>query len=93
MSFYSIQASFFAFTCPFLFFPAEVYMKCVAFALVLLACLVVLIAADTNSNTTLTVSGLSSGAFFAHQLHVAYSGLFDGAAIVAGGPYYAYVFL
>lgn len=36
-----------------------------------------------------TVSGLSSGAFMAHQLHVAYSDLFKGAAFIAGGPYYA----
>lgn len=34
-----------------------------------------------------TVSGLSSGAFFAHQMHVAFSGLVDGAGLVAGGPY------
>ena len=37
--------------------------------------------------TTVTVSGLSSGGFFAHQFHVAYSGLVKGAGIVAGGPY------
>ncbi|GHD59495.1 depolymerase [Thalassobaculum fulvum] len=34
-----------------------------------------------------TVSGLSSGAFFAHQMHVAYSGVIAGAGLVAGGPY------
>ncbi|HVL71417.1 MAG TPA: PHB depolymerase family esterase [Beijerinckiaceae bacterium] len=34
-----------------------------------------------------TVSGLSSGAFFAHQFHVAFSGTVAGAGIVAGGPY------
>jgi len=34
-----------------------------------------------------TVSGLSSGGFFAVQLHVAYSATFSGAAIFAGGPY------
>ncbi len=34
-----------------------------------------------------TVSGLSSGAFFAHQFHVAHSGLVSGAGLVAGGPY------
>lgn len=34
-----------------------------------------------------TVSGISSGAFFAHQFHVAYSDIVEGAAIVAGGPY------
>lgn len=34
-----------------------------------------------------TVSGLSSGGFFAHQFHVAHSALVAGAGIVAGGPY------
>ncbi len=34
-----------------------------------------------------TVSGLSSGGFFAHQFHVAYSKLVNGAGIIAGGPY------
>jgi hypothetical protein len=36
--------------------------------------------------TTVTVSGLSSGGFFAHQFHVAFSGLVKGAGILAGGP-------
>ncbi|MFW6076274.1 MAG: hypothetical protein ACOC71_00850 [Hyphomicrobiales bacterium] len=35
----------------------------------------------------MTVSGLSSGGFFAHQFHVAYSERVAGAGIVAGGPY------
>jgi poly(3-hydroxybutyrate) depolymerase len=35
----------------------------------------------------ITVSGISSGAHMAQQLHVAYSDLFSGAAILAGGPY------
>jgi poly(3-hydroxybutyrate) depolymerase len=35
----------------------------------------------------ITVSGLSSGGFFAHQFHVAYSKLVNGTGIVAGGPY------
>src|SRR5665811_1137072 len=35
-----------------------------------------------------TVSGISSGAAMAHQLHIAYSDLFSGAAILSGGPYY-----
>jgi poly(3-hydroxybutyrate) depolymerase len=34
-----------------------------------------------------TVSGVSSGAFFAHQFEVAYSSLVRGAGLVAGGPY------
>src|SRR5215217_1643004 len=36
---------------------------------------------------TVTVSGLSSGGFFAHQFHVAFSSLVKGAGILAGGPY------
>lgn len=34
-----------------------------------------------------TVSGISAGAVMAHQLHIAYSDLFSGAAIISGGPY------
>jgi poly(3-hydroxybutyrate) depolymerase len=37
--------------------------------------------------SAVTVSGISSGAFFAHQFHVAYSGLVKGVGLVAGGPY------
>ncbi|MFD5831257.1 hypothetical protein [Lentzea sp. NPDC060358] len=33
------------------------------------------------------VSGLSSGGYLANQLHVAYSGLFQGAGIFSAGPY------
>jgi poly(3-hydroxybutyrate) depolymerase len=36
----------------------------------------------------ITVSGISSGAYMAGQLHVAHSALFSGAALLAGGPYY-----
>jgi poly(3-hydroxybutyrate) depolymerase len=35
-----------------------------------------------------TVSGISSGAHMATQLHIAYSDLFSGAGILSGGPYY-----
>jgi poly(3-hydroxybutyrate) depolymerase len=35
-----------------------------------------------------SVSGLSSGAFMAVQLQVAYSASIQGAGVVAGGPYY-----
>lgn len=35
-----------------------------------------------------SVSGLSSGAFMAVQMQVAYSGSIMGAGVVAGGPYY-----
>lgn len=34
-----------------------------------------------------TVSGISSGAYMAGQLHVAHSSLVGGAALLAGGPY------
>lgn len=37
---------------------------------------------------SVTVSGLSSGGFMAAQMHVAYSSLFSGVGIFAGGPYY-----
>jgi poly(3-hydroxybutyrate) depolymerase len=40
-----------------------------------------------NSEQT-SVSGLSSGAFMAVQMQVAYSSSIVGAGIVAGGPYY-----
>jgi hypothetical protein len=36
---------------------------------------------------TVTVSGLSSGGFFAHQFHIAHSAIVTGAGILAGGPY------
>ena len=36
---------------------------------------------------SVTVSGLSSGGFFAHQFHVTHSSLVKGAGIAAGGPY------
>lgn len=35
-----------------------------------------------------TVSGLSSGAFMAVQMHVAFSDRIAGAGVIAGGPYY-----
>jgi poly(3-hydroxybutyrate) depolymerase len=34
-----------------------------------------------------SVSGISSGAYLAHQLHVAYSDRIRGAGLVAGGPF------
>jgi len=36
----------------------------------------------------ITVSGVSSGGFFAVQFHVAYSSIIRGAGIIAGGPFY-----
>lgn len=35
----------------------------------------------------ITVSGISSGAYMAGQLHVAHAALISGAALLAGGPY------
>lgn len=35
----------------------------------------------------ITVSGISAGGQMAHQLHVAYSDLFSGAAIISSGPF------
>jgi hypothetical protein len=36
---------------------------------------------------SVTVSGISAGAFMAVQLHVAHSRMFKGAGVVAGGPF------
>jgi len=36
----------------------------------------------------MAVVGLSAGAFFAAQFHVAFSSELIGAGIIAGGPYY-----
>ncbi|RYH05980.1 depolymerase, partial [Tropicimonas sp. IMCC6043] len=58
------------------------------------ACLLVSSAATADPLPTLnldaqatTVSGLSSGAFMAVQLQVAFSTTIGGAGIVAGGPF------
>ena len=73
-----------------------------AFVLLLLLIALIVIVAESNAaNTlsyplpkllitpgTLTVSGLSSGAFMAAQFHVAFSRTVRGAGIFAGGPYY-----
>ena len=40
------------------------------------------------SATNVTISGVSSGAFFAVQLFVAFSATFQGVASLAGGPFY-----
>jgi len=37
--------------------------------------------------SAITVSGLSSGGFMAHQFHIAFSKLVTGAGVVAGGPF------
>jgi poly(3-hydroxybutyrate) depolymerase len=54
-------------------------------------CVTVLIASLVEAKpprTDVTVSGLSSGAAMAAQLHLAYSSVFSGSGIVAGPPYY-----
>lgn len=38
--------------------------------------------------SAISVSGISSGAFMAHQFHVAHSAHIMGVGVVAGGPYY-----
>ena len=38
-------------------------------------------------SSRISVSGVSSGAYLAGQLHVAYSDVFSGAGLLAGGPY------
>jgi poly(3-hydroxybutyrate) depolymerase len=43
------------------------------------------LAIDRNG---ISVSGVSSGAYMAHQLHIAHSRDIMGAAMLAGGPYY-----
>jgi len=37
---------------------------------------------------TVTVSGISAGGYMAVQFHIAYSGLVNGAGVIAAGPYY-----
>lgn len=37
---------------------------------------------------SITLSGISSGGYMAHQLHVAYSATITGTAVFAGGPYH-----
>lgn len=44
--------------------------------------------ADVNSSKKVSVSGVSSGAYLAVQLQVAYSKTFMGVGSVAGGPYF-----
>jgi len=40
------------------------------------------------NQTSVAVSGLSSGGFMAVQFHVAFSSIVDSAGIIAGGPYF-----
>ena len=49
---------------------------------------VVLLLCLQSASAGFTVSGVSSGGFMAAQMHVAYSADVDGAAVIAGGPFY-----
>lgn len=42
----------------------------------------------TIDDSKITVGGLSAGGFMAVQMHVAFSSMYSGAAVFAGGPYY-----
>ena len=60
----------------------------------ILACLVLVVPAFAGDKPSLTidpervtVSAISSGAHMATQLHIAYSDLFSGVAILSGGPF------
>ncbi|MEK6555409.1 MAG: PHB depolymerase family esterase, partial [Bdellovibrionota bacterium] len=46
------------------------------------------VSAYNIDKTQVSVSGLSSGAYMAGQVHVAFSNIFMGVGIIAGGPYY-----
>jgi predicted peptidase len=46
------------------------------------------VSAYNIDQSQISVSGLSSGAYMAGQLHVAYSDVFMGVGIIAGGPFY-----
>ena len=55
----------------------------------LVSILVAVSVADANApKTTITVSGASSGATMATQLHFAFSNEISGCAVLAGPPYY-----
>jgi hypothetical protein len=70
-------------------------IRCLPFLLIVLAACGKE-AVEPNSEITsynidssrISVSGMSSGAYMAGQLHLAHSSIFNGVAIVAGGPYY-----
>lgn len=41
-----------------------------------------------KSKSYITISGLSSGGYFANQFHIAHSSIINGTAIFTAGPYY-----
>ncbi|MBT8108994.1 MAG: hypothetical protein KJP17_12200 [Gammaproteobacteria bacterium] len=60
----------------------------------ILTCLVIAVPTFAGDDLSLdidaeriSVSGISSGAHMATQLHIAYSDVFSGAALLSGGPY------
>lgn len=50
--------------------------------------LVTSVMVESSPNTKITISGLSSGAAMAVQFHVIWSSFVEGAAVIAGAPYY-----
>lgn len=60
----------------------------------ILTCLIIVVPAFAGDDPSLdidpervTVSGISSGGHMATQLHIAYSDLFSGVAVLSGGPF------
>lgn len=62
-----------------------IQIVCIAFAMLLTGTAPV--AADEPDRARVTVSGISSGAYLATQVHVALSDRVDGVALLAGGPW------
>eukprot|EP01038_Epipyxis_sp_PR26KG_P005903 gene5903-8143_t len=59
-----------------------------SFVFLLASCSVFSQKLEKYSISDVTVSGLSSGAYMAVQMHIAYSAIVNGSAIFAGGPFY-----
>ncbi len=68
------------------------FRKTLALSLLMFGCITAVSAQALPSynvaRNKVFVAGISSGAFMAVQMHIAYSSTFKGAAIYAGGPYY-----
>jgi poly(3-hydroxybutyrate) depolymerase len=63
-------------------------------SLCVLAACIACVAAQTGlpqlniDKSSITVSGISAGAYFASQMHYAFSSLVKGSGVIAGGPFY-----
>ena len=69
--------------------PRRGGLSCLALLASVLPVLPVLSLPALNASATnVTISGVSSGAFFAVQLFVAFYATFQGVASLAGGPFY-----